>query len=134
MTRDPLREAFVLNPVLELRPDRGRAVLFHADPVECGKNPFTKFVSPRMAVFISLFDGTATLDELIRLWAQATGQGYREAVKEAITFLEANRDLDEELLLPARQVRAPSRVYRPADFVVDSQVDLTSPRCYAPIG
>jgi radical SAM protein with 4Fe4S-binding SPASM domain len=131
---DPLKEIFVLNPVLELRPDKRRAVLFHTDPVECGKSPFTKFLSPRVAAFLSLFNGRIELRGVIRLWAEVTGQAYTDALREAIVYLEAHKGLDEELLIPADQAELRlRRLYSPTDFAVDaSEIDLTSTRCYIP--
>ncbi len=130
-----LEERFVLNPVLELRGDKKRAVLFHTDPVECGRNPFTKFLHPRIAIFLGLFDGSLQLGEVITLWARMTRRGYEDALREAIKILQDQRDLDEEPLLPVTRAGRRRRGSNAADLLVGaSEVDLASTRCYFPIG
>ena len=132
-TQDLLGTILVLNPVLRLRPDRKRALLFHADPIECARSPFTRFLHPRQALFLSLFNGRLTLKEVISVWSDITKKGMQAAVEEVIHFLEEQRSLGEEILIPPGGTSVAPRAYDPEDFFPEGdEIDLASTRCYIP--
>src|SRR5271155_3853231 len=100
MPDNALDTNFVINPALVLRTDVKRAVLFPADPVQSGKGPFTRFLHPKAAVFLSLFEGTRSLDAVIALWGRLLSLGDAQATDDAIAILESFKGLDEEVLVP----------------------------------
>jgi radical SAM protein with 4Fe4S-binding SPASM domain len=122
------------NPDLVLRSDVTRAVVFVRDEIESGLNAFVRFLHPRHAILLAMFDGRRKTEDVLRDWAYVSGLPGREAARQELAALVRSWG-DMPCLLP-REILAGREIptYDPASFVVPAdRVDLHPGRCNQPI-
>jgi hypothetical protein len=130
-----LEDCLILNPIIRLRNDKYRVILYNTDPTESGTSSFTAFLSPRDAALLALFTGDISTVDIIKLWAESTFQNTKEATLEAVRIFENLLTLDTEILVPSNGNASSRTHYNIAQICeLEHPIDVGTKRCYIPIG